>query len=322
MSSENSVTQFKIYSLGLVANNKKLDSNHIEVTPIEALTMLDGEIASIPVEHEIQGQDAQDNPYTSRVTMDNALTAAWLPEGNRRSAPDVRRGERVLIWRYADTDQFYWTCLNFDLHLRKLETAVYSFSGTSDEDVDGTLPENSYSLEVSTHRGYINLRTSKQNGEHCLYVIQVNARDGRIIITDDVGNEIDLNTAETIIEFNNADGTQIHLNKQKIWMYAEDAINAEAGNSITLTAGKNIHLKTPEYRLECDTMTVVSDTNTFETPQSMFTGNVTVGGAVTFKGVGTFEGAADFMAPVRFHQPIQANGITSSAAINGPRDSI
>ncbi len=41
---EETFFKLKVYSLGIVAKNKALDSHKIEVTPIEDLSMVNGEI--------------------------------------------------------------------------------------------------------------------------------------------------------------------------------------------------------------------------------------------------------------------------------------
>ena len=86
-------SRLKIYSLGIVANNKALSSDEVEVTPIEPMQLIDGEIVSTPRDLETTGVDADGVTYNVKVTADNAIVAKWLPIGsNRRTAPDVRRG--------------------------------------------------------------------------------------------------------------------------------------------------------------------------------------------------------------------------------------
>lgn len=299
MNPDNDASQLKFFSLGIVANNNPISSNTIVATPIESLMLLDGEIASEPIDEEIEGVDAKGENYTSKVKADNAIEADWLPfsGSNRRTAPNVRRGERVIIWQYADdNDTYYWSTLGMDDHLRKLETVVYSFSGTRDEASDSFSPENCYSLEVSTHEGRITLTTSKANEEFCIYAIQINPKDGRILICDELNNEIELNSKETIISFTNADGTTVQLDKKKIYAYAPDQIHLKADNAIIM--------QTKDYKIETTNYTLKSSANLIDSS------NTTVKGAVKFEG------------DVEFSKRIKANGIISSAPIQGPSDTI
>lgn len=282
----------KFYSFGYAANNLPMmdpeDPTQIctilKVTPIEHLTMLDGELGSIPVEQEVEGQDANNDSYISKVTSDTAISADWLTGfgiSNRRTPPNMRRGERVMLFQYADTDQYYWTDLGLDGHFRKLETSVYSWSGTSDEAVDGTLDGNCYSLEISTHTGQITLKTSKVNGEHCCYALQIDALNGKVQLVDDLDNEFVFDSKETMIRFKNADGSSIELDKKDVIVKAPERI--------LMSAEKSMLFKTEDYRLECNTYRVECQTG-------------------SFSGQFTFENQVNFQQATTFTAQITANG--------------
>ncbi len=321
-------SNLKVYSIAVVANNKPLDTNDIVATPIEKLTMLDGEIVSMPYDQEAAGNSVDGSAYQTKVTVDSAVRAKWLPWGgsNRRTAPDVRRGERVLLLQFADNNDFYWTSMGLDDHLRKLETVIFSISATQDEAADSLAPENSYTLEMSSHTQTITLKTSKANGEYCVYALQLNLKEGRVVLTDDMDNEIEFNTAETLISMINADGTKWQLDKKIIYGYAPDMIHMVAENKI--------HMETNEFVLDCQTgqvnastsftfdtpqFRVNSEQNTFNTPNTTFMGNVGIQGNLN---TSTGGGTAVFNGPVQFLQHVQAAGITSTLPIQGPSDTI
>lgn len=323
-------SQMKFYSFGRVAENKPQGTDMIQVVPIEQFPMLDGELKSDPKQVEIQGVDASGSTYSSQVTVDSTVDAKWFPMAtNRKTSPNVRRGERVIVWRYADTDKYYWTELGWDDHLRRLETVVYTFSGTTDESLDATLPENCYSLEVSTHKGAITLQTSKKNGEYCKYVVQINTKDGKIVVTDDLNNVIMLDSQNTLIEFTNALNTTLQLDKQKIYAHADDSISLDAKNLIHLTT-KDFKMECTTVTVKCSTIEVDNDTTTFNTTDTTFNGAVnvngtfavTAGNSSTFGGTCQFDGTCKFTQAVEFTAPIKAAGIVSSAAIQGPSQTI
>ncbi|QVD49382.1 hypothetical protein LUCX_312 [Xanthomonas phage vB_XciM_LucasX] len=318
----------RLYSLGRAANNKALNSDELEITPIEQLSQLDGELVSLPFQSTAQGQRSDGSAYDASVTLNTALTAKWLPmRSNRRTAPDVRRGERVFIYRYKDTDQFYWTETGWDDHLRRLETIHLRVSATAQEDADMEDVSNWYHLAISTHEKLIHLETSLANGEKAKYALQINTATGVVSLLDDFGNLIQLESVEKIISLKNGDGTTWQLNKKDLIGYASDNMVVEAEKTIQLTtkaftlkcqtgvvdASSSFQIKTPKFQVD-------SDTNTFNTPMSTFTGEVAVGSLTT--GAAGGSGTASFAGPANFAQPITANGITSSAPITGPRDSI
>jgi hypothetical protein len=295
----------RIYSLGRAANNKALKNEkgdpetRLEVTPIEQLNMLDGELISLPFDSEVSGQKADGSQYSAKVTLNTAITATWLSIGaNRRTPPDIRRGERVIIWRYGDADQFYWTELPWDEHLRRLETVHYRFSATPDEKADMTDARNFYHLAVSTHEGMIHLETARANGEKAKYALQINTKEGIVVLADDFGNFWQIESIAKVISMQNGDGTLLQLDKKKLYGYAPQTIH--------LVAEENMLFETKEFKLTTETGRIdASSTFTINTPQFNVEG-----------------GQATFKVPVTFEQHIQANGITSTAPIVGPSDTI
>lgn len=301
MSNLNPGSMLRHISQGIVAENKPMSSNTILVVPVESLTMVDGELKSNPMKMETSGVDASGKSYETSAIADTVIEAEWYPggDGNRLSSPDVRRGERVEIYQYGDTDKYYWKAVGADTDKRKLETAIWGFSATTDESKSSTEKENMYWLEVSTHNGTITLHTSKQNGEYATYAIQINAKEGRILIADDLGNEIDFNSADTCIQIKNADGSMFEANKQDINSKCDGNWNAEVGKNVNVSAGSDINLKAGG-----NILLNAGGKNTLDAPETEVTGNFKVGGTSQFQGA------------------MQANGITSSVPIRGPFDTI
>lgn len=221
------------YSIGVVAKNKSLKSRIIEVTPIEMAPMAHGELTDNSVDYKAQGTDDQGGAYQVQVPTTSTIKATWLPmhTSNRTTAPDVRRGEKVVIYRFADTDEFWWATLTDDLHLRKLETVIYAFSGTRDESATPNA-ENTYFLEISTHNKLVHFHTSKADGEPFIYDIQINAKDGNIVIKDDVGNYISFDSKQRQLEMKNVDGTHIDINKKNLTITVPETYTLVAKNVV------------------------------------------------------------------------------------------
>lgn len=309
---------WRIVSMGVVANNKELGSDVIQVIPIEQAPFIDGELASVPFDAEASGKDSQGNSFNVKTQTDQAIAAKWARQAgaNRGTPPDVRRGQRVHLWKFADKNDYWWTYAGLDDHLFKLETVVMRFSATADEAADSTALENCYYLEISSHTKTITLQTAKVNGEFCKYVLQINMAEGRVVLTDDLGNDFTLDSKETVISMENAEGTILALNKKDISMYAPQHIQ--------MVAEQNIEMTCKTYSLDCETgridassgFTLKTPTFTADVQNTTFTGNVSVNQGFTAKQGGTFQG------PATFQQPISANGITSTATIRGPSGSI
>lgn len=234
---------FHIHSFGYAAENKALDTLFLEVYPVETLSYVDGELVSFKEKVEDEGEDAEGNKYKVEALTANSIKCLWMPFGsNRRTAPDVRRGERILIWKYGDADCYYWSICGLDDVLRRLETVVYAFSNTKDESVKELTPDNSYWFQISTHLKLITLGTSTSDGEPFAYTIQLNTKEGLFIITDDKGNYIELESARNYIHVENADGSTYTLE----------------GNDIKTFSKSTISHKTETFSIEADTVNVTS----------------------------------------------------------------
>jgi hypothetical protein len=241
-------TVFRIVSIGIVAENKAMFAKEVDVTPIESMSMLDGEIKSNPTAVESEGTDARGQSFATRATVDSTVTATWLPWGsNRVTPPDVRRGERVYLWQAADADKYYWTSSGLDDRLRKLETAIFAFSASSNETDSGIDVDKCYFIEISTHQKLITLKTSSANGEPYEYTFQFNTGEGAVTLADDVGNYFELDSEAQKLTLKNQAQSHVILDKTRINIKALDEVAIDVGASqVSITPGGTIW-KTPKF---------------------------------------------------------------------------
>lgn len=233
----------KFYSVGIAADNLTPGSLTLHITPIEKLQFVDGQLKNNPVSHSVTGKDATGASFTANATLDNTIEATWLPFGsNRFTAPDIRRGERVMIWRFNDLDTFYWSDIGWDQKYRKLETVTWVFNGTQDESQSTLTPENSYYVEVSTHKGSITLKTSKANKEKVAYTLQFNAAAGQFTFADDIGHLVYIDSTKHSIYVTNPDATQFMMDKQNFTVNCKD--------TFALNATKNVQINTQAFSLK------------------------------------------------------------------------
>lgn len=238
-------SKLKVYSVGIVAKNKPLDSPIIEVTPIEDLNMINGEITDHGVEYSAKGSDRDGGKYDVSVKSSNTIQAKWMPVGspNRFTSPDVRRGEYVMIYQFGDADKYYWVTFKDDLTLRKLETVIYAFSGTADES-EGVSGETHYFLEISTHKKLVHFHTSKANGEPFSYDVQLNTKDGYFIIQDDIGNVFTIDSKAHRIELKNTDSTHHDMDKKNFTLTVPDNTTIKTGKNTTIQTGGDTKIAT------------------------------------------------------------------------------
>lgn len=234
---------FKIYSYGIVADNKALTSRIINAMPIEITSMMDGDIASNPTPLDSKGVDKDGTAYTTSIVNDSVIECTWLPFGsNRVTPPDVRRGEPVLIWNYDSTDKYYWSSPGLRDDLRRLETVVYAINANPNPASKEFNPDDCYFVEVSSHSKQITLRTSKVNGEPFSYTFQFNTKEGKVALADDVGNFLELNSEELTWKMELNTGTKVHLDKMNLLAEAIDELKCKVGETtITMTPASIIN---------------------------------------------------------------------------------
>jgi hypothetical protein len=261
-------SQLRFYSVGVVANNKPMSSDEVEVTPIEHLPFVDGQLTDAGTPVQAQGTDNAGGQYSTQVASSVTIKATWLKlgQGNRKTSPDIRRGAQVALYQFGDADTYYWTTMLDDSSLRKLETVVWAFSGTSDES-KSTDADSSYYIEISTHTGMITLHTSKANGEPYGYDIQLNTKEGYFRMQDDIGNYALLDSTQNHFEFGNGDQSVLQILKQQM----------------ALTTQDSIALKTKRFSLDTQTATINSNTFGIKATTT-HTGDFTENGALGLNG--------------------------------------
>lgn len=234
-------SKFHMYSLGVAADNLVSGSNELEVCPIERLGFLDGEITSDTESFEDSGVDADGNKYTVKVESGNSLKAKWFPFGSNRSTPpDIRRGMRVMIWKYADGDIYFWTDTGLDQKLFRKETVVYVWSNT-ETDVEQLTPENSWFLKISTHEKIATFATNKSDGESHAIMFQVNIKDSSTFLKDDIGSYFELDPLAKKLELKTAGGSLVSLIDRNIKIEAPENIILKAKN--VRVQGENAYLE-------------------------------------------------------------------------------
>ena len=98
---------WRVVSRGVAAQNIDIDDGWLEVFCPEFTGFADGEITSNSVDLTTQGVDDRGHHYTAKITTAVTVRCKWKPQGtNRVTAPNIRRGERVEVWQYADADRY------------------------------------------------------------------------------------------------------------------------------------------------------------------------------------------------------------------------
>lgn len=279
------LSKLHIFSVGYAVENKPLSSWDLEVYPAEVSGYTDGELSANRGEEIANGVDAHGQQYSVRVETSHSIKARWFSfESNRKTPPDIRRGEKVYIWRFADVDKYYWMSDKESEKLRRLETVIYAISATQDENTQEFDPTNSYYVELSSHTKQITLHTSKANGEPFAYTFQFNLKDGAVVLEDDDGNSFQMDSGERQLTLKNKDGSLLDLNKQDVLI--------EGPSSVTIRTKKYSVIADVISRTVKTSITDDSPLYTGKIAKTTYTGMVTIAGLTTMNGGITTAGSS------------------------------
>lgn len=265
-------SQMRLISVGYVAENKLRSTNEVEISLSEIHPFVNGELVAGITEESVDCIDSNGQSLTFKVKTSNTIRATWKGDGtNRYNSPDVRRAEMVNVYQFGDTDKYYWTAVAMPgVNTRKLETVTHVYSNTTDESQTELTAENSWSDEVNTHDGHWTRKTSKSNGEKHAYTQQINAKESNVVlIADDAGAHVSLNSIEDQHHIETASGGSFMLEKRKL------TIDVDV---MEINAASEFIVKTPKGIFTIDTGTWTGNLT--------FIGNMlgTADGTYTFNG--------------------------------------
>jgi len=240
----NDISRFHMYSVAIVAKDIEEDGFIVECFPIENMTHVDGDIAyveGITVSNEDIDNEAEVIVLNKSVT----IKAKWLALGhsNRKTAPMVKKGEQVMLFRYANEDEFYWMTMYNEFDLRRKEKVIHYYSNT-DVFMENLHDDNTYWTKVDTINKEVSIHTSDNDGEHTTYDIMINTKKGVISIIDGKGNELLFDSSINTLTANIID---------KI-VFNTKIIEYNATNKMTIT--------TPNLTMNANKWTTTSSDNT------------------------------------------------------------
>lgn len=311
---------YRIYSLGYAATNKDSDNDifgkELEIHPIEVKKFSNGELTDNAETIEVDGKTGSGQSYSAKVNVTGSMKATWRSIGgaNRITAPNVRRGEMVVVYQSSDNQKvFFWDTLGNDISLRRQETMIYAVAAEGTLDKPASIQnDNCYFFQMSSHSKNIIFSTSKSNGEEYRYVFQIDAKNNNVLVTDDDENYFTIASKNRLIEMRNGDGSFFRLNGKRIEMYAEDGIHGITEAEIDLKAqgDVSIHSESSSTFSSVGNTTVAAQGGAvMDAPTIGFAGSVSSTDG-SFGGDGSMElkGRATFKEDVQMNKNLNVNG--------------
>ena len=177
------------YGLGIVAVTKEDNVDTVMFFPAEKLSLEYGKVDEIKDEIEVEVLDSNNKKHKVKAERGAMMEARWFPDGadGRQTAPDVVNGETIQIYRYGDSETFYWKTLLREPELRRLEHVVYAYSNLPSGRTKFEL-DSSYGYSWSTKDKKVAMWTSQSNGEAFSYLFKIDTAASTWSMWDNVNN--------------------------------------------------------------------------------------------------------------------------------------
>lgn len=280
----NRMSQLRLYSLGIVSEDKPRNTNKIKVTPIEEISMFNDRLKDLKIEYNIDMPDHKGVKRKDKMEGDISIVAVWLPFGNpnRSTPPDVIEGETVMLWRFADTDEYYWTTNMFEPLIRRQETVNYIWGNIPKKDYKTAFDKDTaYWFEVSTHDKYVHLHTSNNDTEPFKYDVKIDTAVGTVLVTDDVGNSILLDSPNNKLTITT--NVDVEVNTQNAVVNAGTKVDVNSPD-VTVNASSSTTVNSPDIKLNGD-VTINGSLSTSGGDVTLAGGDIKMtGGAITANG--------------------------------------
>lgn len=260
------ISVFEYWCVGDVTCVKGLNDWTIKVKPTEMRFAHQELVHSNP-----QKQSATLKTNGGEVVVesvsDNSVEATWLGLNSmRKTPPNVRHGDQVWIYKLGDK-KYYWVELN-TMDEKRLETVILAISADPSAPMDRVSWQNTYFMNFSSHEKRIHLRLNKVTEEFTGYSLDFNADTGYAKMEDDLENAVFIDSRNTTVGFQNADGTTAYGQKLDLFGYAPRDVNFNAERNITSTCQK-FTINCTDY--ECN----ATGSHKTNTPNAVFNTKIT-----------------------------------------------
>lgn len=261
------ISVFEYWCIGDVASVKGLDAWDVKVTPREERFAHQELVHSNP-QRQSTTLKSNGGELNVEAQSDSAITATWLGYNSmRKTPPNVRHGDQVLLYKLGET-KYYWVEIN-TMDEKRLETVILAISADPDKKMDRVTWQNTYFMNFSSHDKRIHLRLNKVTEEFTGYSLDFDAKTGYAKLEDDLENAVFIDSRNTTVGFQNADGTTAYGQKQDLFGYAP--------RDMSFTAERNITAKCQKFQIDCtDYVCNASGSYNTTTPDAKFSTQVTV----------------------------------------------
>ena len=278
-----STNKWEIY-FGVCVADKIDNSRYVKVYCHDILPFVSDKLEDLTMKEVFQlVNDITTRPETINTEITNVVTAEYLDMNfNFSYIPFVRKGQRLLVLKYLDSDKHYWIPLGIDKHLNKPEV-FRIFCSDNPEGNETPNDENSYYIEIDTRfRKKITISTCKKDKELFKYKLIIDSGKSKVIVSDDKKREIVLDSLKDNIYLRNEAGVVCSLNKKDIDISTPGDAHILCGNNASVVAKNNASVNAKEITLVdssgASNLTLNASGVNINTPMITIPNDVTVNG--------------------------------------------
>lgn len=236
---------YKLFAIGLAKHDIEPHSVWLDIIPTEYVGSHTEDIDADKKKYD-KKKKSKTNSITSSgiggavmgsAEKTNTIKARWLNRGsNRVTAPTIYQGETVKIYKFGQTDRYYWEPFHLEKDLRRKEVSVIAFSNRDkkkDEDFGKHFDEKtSYYFKVDTINKVVKFKTATNDKEPAGYNIEIDTKKGTLTIEDTKKNKIHLDSVAGNLTF--------------------DINNSITMNTkhVNINAKSDVTINTPKYNLK------------------------------------------------------------------------
>lgn len=254
----NNKSGFHRHSIGIVAKDKEEDGYVIEVFPIESQTHTDGDIDKTYVD-KVFNKDIHGNTKNIVLNKRVTLKATWMPFGdsNRSTAPNVKKGEQIQVYRYANTDDFYWDTIYNEFDLRRKEKIIHLY-GNTDNFKEILTTSNTYWKKMDTINKIVQLHTCDNDGELTTYDIMLDTKQGVLTVSDGRGNFIKLESAKDKLTTNILE--DVEINTKRVLINASESFKLNT-KTVDINSTENLLLSSGSFNINASNTNLTTNIN-------------------------------------------------------------
>lgn len=312
MAEQMQASVFHLYSIGHAAENMEFGTDgSLEVFPAEQMSGLDGDLTSNQTNVSAEGENGEGQKYTQNINTGSTIKASWLSRDSNRPFPSlIRRGEKVIIWRNSDTDEFCWEEYGRDIYMRRGDIYTIACISTVVNKDDPLSNKNSYWFEIDSLNGVIRLSTTKLNNEACEYLFEFMTREGTFTLSDSIGNFMKLESTDHRWTIANAANTTLVMDgaDTTLTMSGKYTVNAQEceyniQNMFATNCDQKVDKFASSWEVTTDKSTITSMSN-----YTVNSASITLNGPLSSFGMGGGAGSAEFTGTMTLHGDSTFNG--------------